>query len=131
MWFGSVLGQHLWQFSKLAWKHKNVNATYLLFILEGIKIAWVKVGPCPVQWRSVDGTVNHCTTVIPMNLEYQLDEKTTMGVQWKMGHRGILYILHWEYLQCRVEQRTLNHIFSTPSIVGPPFGSEFQANLLL
>ena len=39
MWFGPVLGQHLWQVSRLAWKHKNVNATYLLFILEGIKIA--------------------------------------------------------------------------------------------
>ena len=39
MWFGPVCGQHLWQLSRLAWKHKNVNATYLLFILEGIKIA--------------------------------------------------------------------------------------------
>ena len=39
MWFGPVLGQHLWQLSKLAWKYKNVNATYLLFILEGIKTA--------------------------------------------------------------------------------------------
>ena len=36
MWFGSVLGQHLWQLSRLAWKHKNVNITYLIFILEGI-----------------------------------------------------------------------------------------------
>ena len=34
-----VLVQHLWQLSRLAWEHKNVNATYLLFILEGIKIA--------------------------------------------------------------------------------------------
>ena len=39
MCFGLILGQHLWQLSWLAWKHKNVNATYLLFILEGIKIA--------------------------------------------------------------------------------------------
>ena len=39
MWFGPVLGQHLWTPSRLAWKHKNVNATYLLFLLEGIKIA--------------------------------------------------------------------------------------------
>ena len=52
MWFGPVLGQHLWQLSRLARKHNaiwNVNATYLLFILEGIKIAkiaWVNVGPC-------------------------------------------------------------------------------------
>ena len=38
VWFGPVLGQHLWQLSTLAWKHKNVNATYLLFIFEGIKI---------------------------------------------------------------------------------------------
>ena len=38
MWFGPVLGQHLWQLKRLAWKHKNVNATYLPFILEGIKI---------------------------------------------------------------------------------------------
>ena len=30
MWFGPVLGQHLWQLSRLAWKHMNVNATYLL-----------------------------------------------------------------------------------------------------
>ena len=39
MWFGPVLGQNLWQLSRLAWKHKHVNATYLLFILEEIKIA--------------------------------------------------------------------------------------------
>ena len=39
MWFGPVLGQQLWQLSRLAWKRKNVNATYLLFILEEIKIA--------------------------------------------------------------------------------------------
>ena len=30
MGFGPVLGQHLWQLSRLAWKRKNVNATYLL-----------------------------------------------------------------------------------------------------
>ena len=39
MWFGPVLGQNLWQLSRLAWKHKHVNATYLLFLLEEIKIA--------------------------------------------------------------------------------------------
>ena len=32
MWFGLVLGQQLWQLSRLAWKHKNVNATYMLFM---------------------------------------------------------------------------------------------------
>ena len=39
MWFWPVLGQHLWQLNRLAWKHKNFNATYLLFLLEGFKIA--------------------------------------------------------------------------------------------
>ena len=35
MWFGPVLGQHLWQLSRLAWKNNNVN----LYVLKGIKIA--------------------------------------------------------------------------------------------
>ena len=29
MWFGPVLGKHLWQLSRLVWKHKNINTTYL------------------------------------------------------------------------------------------------------
>jgi hypothetical protein len=44
--------------SRLAWKHKKVNATYLLFIWKGIKIAnsisWVKVGPWPRQFIYLD-----------------------------------------------------------------------------
>ena len=40
MWLRPVLGQHLLQLGRLAWKHKNVNATYLLFIFEGIKRAY-------------------------------------------------------------------------------------------
>ena len=36
MWFGLVSGQHLCQLSRLAWKHMNVNATYLLFIGPGL-----------------------------------------------------------------------------------------------
>ena len=35
-------GQHLWQLSRRTWKRKNINATYLLFILEGIKIGSIK-----------------------------------------------------------------------------------------
>ena len=38
MWFWPVLGQHLWQLKRLAWKHKNVYPTWLLFIFEGVKI---------------------------------------------------------------------------------------------
>ena len=39
IWFGPILRQNLWQLNRLAWKHKHVNATYLPFILEEIKIA--------------------------------------------------------------------------------------------
>ena len=39
IWSGPILRQNLWQLSRLAWKHKHANATYLLFILEEIKIA--------------------------------------------------------------------------------------------
>ena len=38
MLFGPILGENLWQLSRLAEKHKHVNATYLPFILEEIKI---------------------------------------------------------------------------------------------
>jgi hypothetical protein len=34
IWFGPILRQNLWQLSRLPWKHKHVNATYLPFILE-------------------------------------------------------------------------------------------------
>ena len=37
--FGPFLGENLWQLSRLSWKHKPVNETYLPFILEEIKIA--------------------------------------------------------------------------------------------
>ena len=43
MWFGPVLGWHVWQLSRLAWKHKNVNAIYIG--RNQNSIAWVKVGP--------------------------------------------------------------------------------------
>ena len=31
MWFGPVLDQHLWQLSRLAWKHKNVNTQHICY----------------------------------------------------------------------------------------------------
>ena len=37
--FPALFCQYLWQLTRLAWKHKYVNATCMLFILEGIKIA--------------------------------------------------------------------------------------------
>ena len=46
MWFGPVLGQHLWHLSMLAWKQCNLSAIYIGRNLNSINnIAWVKVGP--------------------------------------------------------------------------------------
>ena len=69
MWFGPVLGQHIWQLSRLAWKHKNVKATYLACI--GRKQnsmnnkAWVKVRPWIVLLIPVKNSSpgpNNCMT---------------------------------------------------------------------
>ena len=39
IWFPALFCQYVWQLTRLAWKHSLVSATYMLFILEGIKIA--------------------------------------------------------------------------------------------
>ena len=38
LWFPALFCQYLWQLTRLAWKHKKINATYLLSILEETKI---------------------------------------------------------------------------------------------
>ena len=51
MLFSALFCQYLWQLTRLAWKHKKVNATYLYAIYIGRNqndinnTAWVKVGP--------------------------------------------------------------------------------------
>ena len=70
MWFGLVFCQLLWQLSRLAWRHKNVKVTYLLFILEAF-IAWDKLGPCLRAmcqlWNTNEMCNTHFWTKIPKN----------------------------------------------------------------